>query len=184
MQDKKFRAFFAVDLPGNIRHKVASLIRSLKKDNPNKNISWMQPENLHITLKFLGNITQLQCEQFLPKIEAVISEWKKFEIKLDKLVLFPSKHKPRVIALLPSQLEQLAALSYKIEEQVVQYDIPAETRSFKPHLTLARIRDKNICEIKKTTLSPLVFEIQRVTLFRSEISSSGSRHVPLRHILL
>ena len=81
MQDKKIRAFFAIDLPENIRHEVISLIMLLKKANPNKNIIWVKPENLHITLKFLGNIAQSQYERFLPKIEAVISECKKFEIQ-------------------------------------------------------------------------------------------------------
>ncbi|MGD9108701.1 MAG: RNA 2',3'-cyclic phosphodiesterase [Gammaproteobacteria bacterium] len=182
--DKKFRAFFAIDLPKSIRFEVTSLIKSLKTANPNKNISWIKPENLHITLKFLGNVTQLQYEQFFPEIKTVISGWGKFKIKLDKLVLFPSKRKPRVIALLPSPLEQLIALACKIEEQVVNCNIPAETRSFKPHLTLARIKDKNICELKDVTLPPLFFEIQRVTLFRSEVSHFGSRYVALEHILL
>ncbi|MGD9153234.1 MAG: RNA 2',3'-cyclic phosphodiesterase [Gammaproteobacteria bacterium] len=182
--DKKFRAFFAIDLPENIRTEVTSFMKLLKKANPNKNISWVKPENLHITLKFLGNITQLQCEQFLPEIKTVISGWGKFEIKLDKLVLFPSKRKPRVIALLPSPLEQLIALACKIEEKVVDCNIPAEARSFKPHLTLARIKNKNICELKDVTLPPLIFEIQRVTLFHSEVLYPGSRYVPLEYVSL
>lgn len=184
MQDKKFRAFFAIDLPENIRHEIISFIKLLKKTNPDKNIRWVNSENLHITLKFLGNVTQSQCERFLPEIETAISGWGKIEIKLDKLVLFPSKRKPMIIALSLSSFEQLAALTGKIEEQVVNYNIPAENRLFKPHLTLARIKDKNICEFKEVEFLPLVFETQRVTLFCSEISHFGSRYVPLQHITL
>lgn len=182
--EKKFRAFFAIDLPEKIRHEVTSLLAALRKINPDKNIRWVNTENLHITLKFLGNVTQLQCEHFLPEIEAEIAGRGKIEIKLDKLVLFPSKRSPRIIALSPSSFEQLAALTGKIEGLVANYDVPTEARSFKPHLTLARIKDKDICEFKEVAFFPLVFEIQRVTLFRSEISHFGSRYVPLQHISL
>jgi len=182
--DKKFRAFFAIDLPKELKQEMVNVIKLLQKKNPGKNIVWTKPENLHITLKFLGNVLPLQCEQFLPAVEDTISQIQKFTLKLEKISLFPSKRSPRVIALLPSPMERLVALACKIEEQVVRYGLQAETRAFKPHLTLARIKQKGKNEFNDIAMPPLNFEVERLTLFRSEITHTGSRYEILQHISL
>jgi 2'-5' RNA ligase len=184
MQDKKIRAFFAIDLPQELKQEMANTIKLLQQKNPSENIVWTKPENLHITLKFLGNILPSQYEQFLPAIKNAISQMQKFTVKLTEINLFPSKRSPRVIALLPSPMERLVVLACKIEEQVVRYGVQAETRAFKPHLTLARIKRKSKNEFNNIAMSPLTFEVERVALFRSEITHAGPKYEILQHISL
>jgi len=184
MQDKKIRAFFAIDLPDELKSKVVELIKLLQQKNPGENIVWTKQENLHITLKFLGDILPQQCAQFLPRVMDAIAQVPKFVLTFTKVSLFPSKRAPRVIALLPSPMERLVALAYKIEEQVVRYGIPAETRPFRPHLTLARIKRPSKNEFEDIAVPALALEFKELTLFRSEITHFGSRYEVLRQIAL
>jgi len=184
MQNKKFRAFFAVDLPENLKRETEHFIALLRQPEANKNIVWTKTENLHITLKFLGNISQQQCEQILPAVKAAISKCPKFKLKLTKLMFFPSERMPKIIALFPSPLDKLVTLACKIEEQVINYDIKAEARAFKPHLTLARIKRQGAYKAKDIILPQLGFEVQAITLFRSETSHEGSCYTPLEKIEL
>lgn len=184
MQDKKIRAFFAIDLPDELKAKIAELIKLLQQKNPGKNIVWTKAENLHITLKFLGDVLPQQCEQFLPGTMDAISQVPKFTLAFTKMGLFPTKRMPRVIAFLPSPMERLVALAYKIEEQVVRYNVPAETRPFKPHLTLARIKRPIKNEFEDIVMPSLAFEVERLTLFRGEITHTGSRYEVLWDIPL
>lgn len=181
--EKKFRAFFAIDLPDELKAKIFGLIKLLQQKNPGKNIVWTKADSLHITLKFLGDILPQQYEQFLPKVIDAISQVPKFTLAFTKIRLFPTKRAPRVIALLPSPIEQLVALAYKIEEQVVRYGVSAETRPFKPHLTVARIKQRP-GKNEFGHLPALAFEVKELTLFRSEITHAGSRYEVLRKLHL
>ena len=170
------RAFFAIDLPEELKNKITAIIKLLQQKNPSKYISWTSPKNLHITLKFLGDVSNTQCEKFLPEIMDVVSQQPKFTLRLEKIDLFPAKRKSRVISWLPSPMGRLVALAHQIEQQVVLYDVPAETRPFKPHLTLARIKKPIKDELQIIDVPQLAFELEKLTLFRSETTHAGSQY--------
>lgn len=184
MQDKKFRAFIAIDLPHELKQQIADLIKTLQQQIPAKKIIWSEPEKSHLTLKFLGNVSQQQCAAFLPDLTAIVSQQQKFILKFSRLDLFPSSKRPRVIALLPQSAGRLAALALNIENQLTSFGIAAESRVFKPHLTIARLKQPAEFKLPSVALPSFEFEVEQIALFRSHITQHGSQYEILRQLPL
>ena len=180
----KFRAFFALDLPDEIRHEVVKLIKYLKKHY--QHIKWTKPENLHITMRFLGNISYDQFEKIINQVGAAINPVTPFTITFSDLIIFPSKHKPIAIALKPEPMAPLIKLNQIIEKNLINCDIKPETRAFIPHLTLGKIKTRRAPVIRANDYSPLrdmELNVNHITLFRSQTGQDGSVYTPIYCLL-
>ncbi|RIJ46840.1 RNA 2',3'-cyclic phosphodiesterase [Maribellus luteus] len=103
-------------------------------------INWVQEDNFHLTLRFLGNTSRFQAEQLSERFAEVASGFTSFEFAVKGVGYFKSKGSPRVLFLKISDSEQLSALASEIETSVVAAGFQEEQKAFRPHLTLGRIK--------------------------------------------
>lgn len=188
-----FRAFFAINPPQEVQESLVKITEPLRKDKSLKNIRWTKTENLHITLRFLGNITQLQFQEITAKVEQELNMFPTLNISLTELLWFP-KDKPRMIIVRPEPLVELLKLEMLLDKQVITCGIPEESRPYIPHITLCRMKkSKGHSPLKRTELSLLPkivsdinFTANEVFLFRSDPDpiSHTSKYTPIKHFAL
>lgn len=170
------RTFFAIELSDNTRKAVAAVIQQLKRKTGFSNIKWTKPEKLHITTRFLGNITNEQYEKITNNL---VIDMEPFVITFKNLVLFPTKENPIAIALKPEPISPLIKLNQVLEQAVVACGLKPELRAFLPHLTLGKIKGKHCLELPEVKLPRITISVKHITLFRSETSAEGSHYIPL-----
>ena len=181
------RIFFAVDLPSSAREKMSVFIEALKKRSKTQMIRWSRPENLHITLQFLPEIPSNDIPVLIEAVHAALSHHVNTSlVELGRLHLFPSVFHPRVIVLDVQPQEQLAILSKEIGSAIQLSGHEIEKRTFKAHLTIARIKNMRsvdlsfLSEFKAPPIEP--FKLDKVVLFRSEPKPEGSHYTVLDEI--
>jgi len=182
------RAFIALELSEEIKEELSRLEAELKKSDAD--VKWVKPENIHLTIKFLGNIQETtegnKIEQIKKILDGISSQTKPFGISLFKLGVFPSLDYPRVIWTGIDKngnafAEKIAVL---IEEKLEMVGFPKEKRPFSAHLTLGRVRSgRNKAELKQK-VSSLVVQIKsctinHATLFQSTLTPRGAIYTPL-----
>ena len=147
-------------------------------------VRWVRPANLHLTLRFLGDIPRSAVAPLLAGLESSVSEVSQFGCRLCGVKLFPSPARPRVVAIgLADGAAQLALarLASRVEEVVVAAGFEPEARPFRAHVTLGRIRSrrKNLAGPVDLVLEPSLVEVNHVVLFRSELGAHGARYTEL-----
>jgi 2'-5' RNA ligase len=183
------RAFLAIEMPESLRPGLALVQGELKKSNAD--VRWVTPGNIHLTLKFFGNVPDDEIETLaLAAREAAQSE-EPFQLKATVAGAFPSPRAPRVVWLgLGGDVVPLTRLYHKLEKAFSGLGYQPEGRAFNPHLTLGRVksplnRDKLAGMLEK--LPPLdwpPFAVKELVLFQSVLSPKGSTYTPLKVIPL
>lgn len=186
---KPLRVFYAIELPDEIRSRVGERIRRLRSEFPDVRASWEKPEKLHITLKFLGNVKPKRVEA-LSREAVEVEYFSPFELTVGEPGSFPQHGPPRVLWLgIVDANRRLAILQNNLEMVCRSLGFPHETRTFKPHLTLARIRaPRGARELaaahRETPFEPQHFKVSELVLMQSELGPNGSRYTTLsRHKL-
>jgi RNA 2',3'-cyclic 3'-phosphodiesterase len=174
-----FRAFLAIDLPETTKKELEKLIVVLKKKLNTPKIKWVNPKNLHLTLKFLGDINEKQKECLAQNAPKLLHAFLPFQINFSTLKLFPSLNHPRVIALFPFAHDQLLKIALTLENLAFQIGIAKEKRPFLPHLTLARISNEKFFPLPKVPLPNLSFLVDQIKLFKSELHPESSIYTEL-----
>ncbi len=178
------RAFIAIDISAAIRQELKTIKAQLKTTIFGK-ISWVKPENIHLTLKFLGDISEAQLEQIKGIITQVSQANKPFTLTLGKLGAFPSISNPRIIwVAIESEAERTKVIARQLEEKLEAIGWTPEEKKFHPHLTLARvkfIKDKKIFENCRQKINPpsLTTRINEIILFKSTLTPQGAIYTTL-----
>ncbi|NOX38064.1 MAG: RNA 2',3'-cyclic phosphodiesterase [Calditrichaeota bacterium] len=182
---EKIRTFIAIKISPELMQHCAALIDELK--TLPAAVKWVKPETIHLTLKFLGNITRDQLEQVQQVVESVVRGEGAFELESAELGAFPSLDRPRVfwVGLAGNGQQQLMALQKKLESALAQIGFPEEARPFKPHLTLGRVKSSRqltqvIGKIKSTAFPNIAFPVKEVLIMRSELRPDGARYSVLK----
>lgn len=139
------RAFVAIDLPAAIQQELGRRQEDFRKKlfalgGKDREINWVRPEGVHLTLKFLGEISEEQLHQAVDRLNT-IPPFTKFEVEVTGFGFFPNIKRPRVLwagLVAPPILAELAA---KVDAVVSEVGFAPEKRTFQPHLTLARFRN-------------------------------------------
>lgn len=129
------RLFVALDVPEEIHDALAALIRRF--ESICRGARWIRAENLHVTLKFIGEVEEAK----LPAIEASLSQVNSrdpFEIEFHHFGFFPNERRPRVFWVGMESGPSMAELSAEIDSNLQPLGVPHEEKDFQPHLTLAR----------------------------------------------
>jgi 2'-5' RNA ligase len=131
------RLFVALDFPDTVRQSLRELIARLKPEC--RAAKWVRPEAMHITLKFIGEV---RAEQLTPIRAALapVGSTAPVEIQFRGLGFFPNERRPRVFWCGMEASPNLAELAAAVDHALVPLGIPAESRDFVPHLTLARFQ--------------------------------------------
>jgi 2'-5' RNA ligase len=183
------RLFAALDLPAEARHALGELLRPLRGEGwP---ISWIPPENLHITLSFLGEVPRAE----LPRVEASLREGcvalSPFTLVLRGGGAFPTPRSPRVLWVgLGDALESAGRLHQNVSAALSRNGFPGDGKPFHPHVTVGRVRaplPPGAGERLVGALSafrPASVPVTAVVLYESRLSPSGARYTPLSAVPL
>jgi len=142
------RLFVALEIPAAVRDNLATLINELRAaevSSAKNRARWVRPENLHVTLKFIGHIEAGRLDAIRAALAEVRSE-NVMELHFRGLGFFPNDKRPRVFWAGIEASPHLVPLANEIDRDMEKLDIPRETRAFAPHLTLARFAPPGISE--------------------------------------
>jgi 2'-5' RNA ligase len=190
---KQIRAFIAIELPEGFKASLSQIQAKLK---PGRELSvkWVDPQGLHLTLKFLGNIALPTVSEVTEAIAGVASSVAPFRLELIELGAFPDIHMPRVVWVgLGGDLVSLLGLQEGIDSSLIPLGFSSEGRAFSPHLTLGRVRDRASAEERRrlgVELSSLqlrehpVLPVEGVSLMRSKLTKEGAIYSRLAWIAL
>lgn len=186
------RAFIAVELPKEVRAFLSALQSGLK--SANADVKWVEPDNIHLTLRFLGEIDQRQAEVISGVLENIASARNSFKLRLSGLGAFPEISSPRVIWVGTEQAgQELKDIARNLEEELGKTGFPREEREFSPHITLGRLRSgKNRQALVKALESLLQqnqsacpeFTVDKITLFKSTLTAKGPVYETVKHLNL
>lgn len=182
----RLRTFFALAIGGPALAEAARSLEALRRTPAGDALRFVRPEGLHVTLRFVGAIDREAVAPLAAAVGLEVSAWSPFPLQLGALGLFPSARRPRVVSLGVEPEAPLAGLAAAVERGVVAAGFAPESRSFRPHLTLARVREGRRIDpaVLATKIEPLRFEAREVVLFESHPGEGGSIYTALERLEL
>lgn len=146
-------------------------------------VAWVAEANLHVTLKFLGQVEEARLGAVADALTAVAARCTTFELGVRGLGAFPSATRPRVVWAGLEPPTPLAALAGDIDAALVALGFPGETRPFAAHVTLGRLREpRRLAALAGALARPADFgrlRVARVSLMRSQLHPHGARYSEL-----
>ena len=174
------RSFSAIELPEKIRTILSNIQDELKQARAD--VKWIKPENIHLTLKFLGEIEEDLVEKIRPILEGITQRNSSFSLQLSNLGAFPKLQYPRVIWIGVTNDQAVIGIAQDLEKQMIKIGLPAESRQFSSHITLGRVRSaqnrKALVERleflnKKSVSGQSQFKVLSLTFFKSTLTPQG-----------
>jgi 2'-5' RNA ligase len=182
------RSFIAIELPEEVKAALIGIQDEFKESRAD--IRWVKPDNIHLTLKFLGEIDGKNIGNIVQKVEGACAKYSFFELGISGIGVFPNIRSPRVLWVGIQYAEALAGLQSEIETGMASIGYERERRKFSPHLTLGRFRsakgEKAISEKIEMYKNDRIGSIgvQSISLMKSELSPSGARYSRVAEIAL
>jgi 2'-5' RNA ligase len=167
------RAFIAVEIPPEIHQAIEKKTASIRAALNKNLVRWVPTENIHLTLKFLGDVSPTNLEMLAQMLKAEVSKHQEFKLAFGGLGAFPNPRRPRVIWIGIQAPAGLEALQHGIEAATATLGYPTEKRPFSPHLTVGRIKQK---------VSSAGIQKIRAALEETHIGSLGSTRVSAVHL--
>jgi len=189
---EQIRSFIAIEMPPEVKKSLSRLQQSLKTGG--RQVKWVEPENLHLTLQFLGNVDAARVGDIASAIDKVAAGTRPFRIEVGGLGVFPDMRRVNVIWVgLAGELEKLDKLQKNIGANLTPLGFPPETRPFTPHLTIGRVRDFTRPE-ERAAIGHLIeqtgynvkykVDVTAVNLMRSQLTREGPIYSKLAAINL
>ena len=183
------RTFVGFELPEKIRSFISSIQEDLKSNR--LDARWVQPKNIHLTLKFLGNINKDDTQKVGAAIFKSAADYAPISLAAKGIGAFPGINRPRVLWIgIKGQIDMLIQLQKSLDDKLEEIGFPKENRPFKGHLTLARVKGrinqaKLINAIKKYgEFEPKSFIADNIILFKSDLKSTGAVYTKLISVSL
>lgn len=191
------RAFVAIVLPENVQRvlivRQQRLARQLRERKLDGTIRWTEAANLHLTLRFLGEINETQQQQLALQLAAIAARYRAFDMRIGELGCFPNCRQPSVVWCgLQETSHTLDALQEEVEAAAQAVGLAAEEKRFTPHLTIGRSQRQRSGELaaagqiiqQAAAASPanqetVEFAVGEIRLMRSELTRAGSIYTPL-----
>lgn len=170
------RLFVAIELPEAVQRKLSQLRQELS------GARWVRSEQLHLTLAFLGEVSEQQLGQLSEALGHICYE--RFTLRFDRLGCFPGQRHPRVLWIGLQSNPSLRQLAQQVQTAITACGIALEERPFAPHITLARFKDANSQQVaallaQQQPVLPDV-RVEEFLLFQSRLSAQGAEHRVLR----
>ena len=187
------RTFVAISLPAPLLDQVTQVQCRLRAHPDAKPVRWARPEQLHLTLRFLGNVPRNELTHLGEALSSAAAGLRAFELGLAELGCFPHSRNPRVVWIgVTGAVTQLDRLQRRVEEALRGFGDPAEeARAFHPHLTIGRVNARGDVGrrlgdlLARERVPELGFwPVRQVDLVRSELSPHGARHTVFHSVRL
>lgn len=185
---EQIRSFIAIELPQNVKHGLARLISELE-GTKHPYVKWVNPEGVHLTLKFLGNIPFKQVDEISKAIQEAAQEIPPFHLEVSGLGAFPNPKQPRVLWVgIKGEIDNLLSLQQNIDSTLASLGFAAEKRPFTPHLTLARLREGASPAERKSFASSVMstsfessypLDVETISLIKSQLTPEGAIYTRL-----
>ena len=179
---EQIRSFIAIELPGDLKLAISRLQEQLKSGS-RAPVKWVNPENTHLTLKFLGNIDIAVVYNIKSALREAARGIPAIHLGAGDLGTFPSSNRVQVVWVgLTGELDKLQKLQQRIDKELSPLGFPAEKRAFSPHLTIARLRDRATVNdrqeigrlVEETNFeSSLDFYVNSINLMKSQLTREG-----------
>ena len=187
---QSWRVFCAAELPDEVRKRLQEHVHRLRGDVRDVAASWSRVENIHLTLKFFGNVELDRVQTISGAAERTVAEFPAFQITVGNTGVFPRPSRAQVLWIgVNDPSGKLSDLQKRFDDECAAQGFAKEDRAFRPHLTIARLRKPHGARRLVDTHLNMQFEPLPVTLteliiFRSELSSKGSKYTAIsRHQL-
>jgi 2'-5' RNA ligase len=184
------RSFIAVEITSGIRARAKKLIEQLGRTGAD--VKWVEPDNLHLTLAFLGEVPVLEIPEICDTAKASIGDFEPFEIDVSGVGAFPDLRRPRTIWLgVGDGADEMIALHDTLQQGLSKLGFRSENRRFRPHMTLGRVRHspigldelgRAINDMKDLHIEAM--EVAEVVVFSSRLDRGGPEYEPLGTIEL
>jgi len=170
------RLFVAMLLPDDLKKKLAILISDLRPLAGG--IKWVEPENLHLTLKFIGERPETDVDSITRAVGLALASRKKFEVQIKGCGGFPNLRNPKVIWVGMENAGPTIEMAAQIDGKLQPLGIAPETRPFSPHLTIGRVKMKTnltplSIQMGKTNFDAGILNVDRVGLVKSTLTPHG-----------
>ncbi|MEM8679118.1 MAG: RNA 2',3'-cyclic phosphodiesterase [Planctomycetota bacterium] len=175
---KKIRAFLAVELVEGLRERALALVQELAAADAD--VHWVTPENLHITVKFLGDIDDVESWRVSQALEPIVKRSRRFDLTLGGVGAFPDLERARALWVGVTAGEApFVELAERIETKMRELAYPGERRRFHPHLTIGRVKgpkgksslQQKMQQLARAELGSM--KVEAVSLFSSQLRKKG-----------
>jgi 2'-5' RNA ligase len=186
------RLFTAIELGDDVCARAGALVESLRrradKAAPRAKVTWVAPDRMHLTLRFIGEVTDDKAEAIVAALRAPLP-LEPFDVRWEGLGSFPPRGAPRVLWVgVAIGKEALIEAEAAISDRLAGLGFPREDRPYSPHLTLARVREPaglkaaSLFESLEGALGDT--RVNAITLFRSHLSPKGPTYVAMERTRL
>ena len=183
------RVFIAIEINSEIKNELSEYLSKLKRTGAD--VKWVSPENIHLTLKFIGYIEKESLINLNKVISDAASNIEPFSISIGNIGAFPSLNKPRVVFVCVQERgNNLFKIYERLDEGVEPLGIKKESKKYVGHITLGRVKSqKNISKLKNTLNSgtECYFGREKVTslsLIQSRLTPTGPLYTRLNNFIL
>jgi 2'-5' RNA ligase len=180
-----YRLFIAIHIPEQIQRELVTIQENVRAKLPTGSVNWTKPEQLHVTLKFLGNVPNEQVEALKEQLGKVLKCTFSFDLRAEEVGAFPDTRFPRVIwAGLTDTHGTLAQIHQHIEVAVSRFTTKDAREKFHAHVTLGRVKhlkapDRKLLFEVLSKMNRQFFgewQVKEIELMRSQLSSQGAVH--------
>ncbi|HEY7911998.1 MAG TPA: RNA 2',3'-cyclic phosphodiesterase [Blastocatellia bacterium] len=182
------RTFICIEIPETIKQRIERLQATIK--TAGAQVSWTKPSNIHLTLKFLGDVAASRIKEVEAAVRLAAGQVTEFEIEVGGAGCFPNTRNPRVLWVgLIALPEALSRLQRLMEDELEAKGFPRDSKRFSPHLTIGRVRSPERAREAVERLIAEGFEAERfvaheVIVMRSDLKPTGSVYTPQASIRL
>ena len=182
------RAFIAIDLSQEILERIDQMSLDLRSRLEEIPVRWVPADNIHLTLKFLGNVSTANLEMLKEIMGNVVANHHECDISVGGIGAFPKTHNPRVIWVGMEVPQELISLQHNIEIETARLGYSREHRPFSPHLTFGRV-SRNASSQDVRAIAEILdsykvgflgaTRITSVYLYRSDLKPEGAVYTPI-----
>lgn len=193
MNNEQIRSFIAIELPEEAKSGLHRLQTELKSPE-HTFVKWVAPEGIHLTLKFLGNISPQKVTEITRVMEQASQGVSPFQLEIAEVGVFPNLRQPRVLWLgIRGEVDKLVAWQQRIDNGLAPLGFAKETRPFTPHLTLARLREgvsprdrRDFGELVMKTPTEVNYKVRvsSLILMKSQLLPGGAVYSRLAEVKL
>ena len=181
------RIFVAVDITEQARQRAADYVSRLRGDEQTRGISWVNPDKLHLTMRFIGNCDEVGLQKVLFSAQFAAENSGPIRLNISGTGVFPNAKRARVLWLrVGREVDRMAKIVDSFNEA---YGSKGEHEVFKPHLTIARVKDpsKNREIINRhisSQFEPIGFEVSEIVVYESKLDPKGSIYSAVARYIL
>ena len=181
MAHDTIRSFLAIELSESLKNELCFFVQSIQ--NQFSGFRFSNPKTWHLTLHFLGDVTLEKIEELKARLSKVLPDVKPFSISLEGLGVFPKGKTPRILWIgVNGDADALLGLKKRLDEVLQKMHFEIEKRTYHPHITIARAKEKvshPFPKLELTFKAQTIDLIRSLTFFRSDLSKEGVEHTPL-----